>query len=160
LDKINISGVEAEVRYNYKNILTASVNASYQKSISFSSANSTSNENTYNKKLPNQPWFFGNADLGIGHDDLLGKNTRIQFNWSISFIHWYYRTWEGLGAVIDDIPTQAIQNISLTYSLQKSRYNISLECNNLSNQLAYDNFKLQKEGRAFYVKFRYFFSKN
>ncbi|WP_017256814.1 TonB-dependent receptor [Pedobacter arcticus] len=160
LDKINISGAEAEIRYNYKNLLSATVNASYQKSISFSSANSTSNENTYNKRLPNQPWFFGNADLGIGKNDLIGKDTRIQFNWSTNFIHWYYRTWEGLGAVIDDIPSQTIHNASLTSSFQKSKYNISLECNNLTNQLAYDNFKLQKEGRAFYVKLRYFISKN
>ncbi len=160
LDKINISGAEGEVRYNYKDLLNATINASYQKSISFSSANTSSNENTYNKKLPNQPWFFGNADVGIGKNDLIGKDSRIQFNWGINYIHWYYRTWEGLGAIIDEIPTQTIHNASLTYSFQKSKYNISLECNNLTNQLAYDNFKLQKEGRAYYVKLRYFISKN
>src|SRR3546814_3052596 len=94
----------------------------------------SSDLNTYNKKLPNQPWLFGNADFGIGKNDLIGKDSRIQFNWGISYIHWYYRTWEGLGAVIDEIPTQTIHNASLTYSFQKSKYNISLECNNLTNQ--------------------------
>ena len=36
------------------------------------------------------------------------------------------------------------------------RYNISLECSNLLDKLAYDNYKLQKPGRAFFAKFRLF----
>jgi hypothetical protein len=45
------------------------------------------------------------------------------------------------------------------YSLQNGRYNVGLECRNLANALLYDNFSLQKPGRAFYVNLRYFFTK-
>jgi len=40
--------------------------------------------------------------------------------------------------------------------VNEGRYNISLECNNLTNDLAYDNFRLQKQGRSFSIKFHYF----
>ncbi|MEQ3331181.1 TonB-dependent receptor, partial [Phocaeicola vulgatus] len=45
-------------------------------------------------------------------------------------------------------------NISFSYSLQKGRYNVSLECRNFTDEKLYDNFSLQKAGRAFYGKLR------
>jgi hypothetical protein len=44
----------------------------------------------------------------------------------------------------------------LTYALKNGKYNISVECRNLTNETAYDNFRLQKPGRAFFTKFRYY----
>ena len=41
-----------------------------------------------------------------------------------------------------------------SYSLQKGRYNVSLECRNFTDEKLYDNFSLQKAGRAFYGKLR------
>lgn len=34
------------------------------------------------------------------------------------------------------------------------RYNVSLECRNFTDEKLYDNFSLQKAGRAFYGKLR------
>lgn len=156
LEKLTINGLEGEFRYNYAQLLSFSVNASYQQSLSYSNANATGTENTYKKKLPNQPWLFGNTELGLGKDHIMGAGSRLQVNWGLHYIHWYYKTWEGLGATIDEIPNQFIQSASVTASFKEGRYNFSVECNNLSNALAYDNFRLQKEGRAFYCKFRYY----
>ena len=36
------------------------------------------------------------------------------------------------------------------------QYNIALECTNFLDKTAYDNYKLQKPGRAFFAKFRLF----
>ena len=52
------------------------------------------------------------------------------------------------------MPEQLSHNLSIGYSLQNGRYNISLECRNLTDAKLYDNFSLQKAGRAFYVKLR------
>lgn len=38
--------------------------------------------------------------------------------------------------------------------MKEGRYNFSLECRNFTNEKLYDNFSLQKAGRAFYAKFR------
>lgn len=162
LADVLVRGGEAEFRYNYNRLLNASVNITYQNAIDNTKypngATSGPVSATYKDKIPNQPWLYGNAELGIGKNDLIGKNTRLQFNWSSQYTHWYYRSWEGLAtaASLADIPTQFIHNAMISYSMQNNKYNISAECRNLTNALAFDNYRLQKPGRAFFIKFRYF----
>ncbi|REA63227.1 TonB-dependent receptor [Dyadobacter luteus] len=163
VSKVLIKGLEAEVRYSYNRLLNASVNVSYQNAIdntkyTLNSSTSTSNSATYKNRIPNQPWFFSNADLGIGKNDVFQKGSRIQFNWSTQYTHWYYRTWEAFGNKKYQltIPKQLVHQASVSYSMHQGKYNFSLECRNLTNELVYDNFRLQKPGRAFYAKFRLF----
>ena len=56
--------------------------------------------------------------------------------------------------LVSTVPDQFSHNISFSYSLQKGRYNVSLECRNFTDEKLYDNFSLQKAGRAFYGKLR------
>lgn len=163
VSKVLIKGVEAEVRYNYNRLINASVNVSYQNAIdntkyTLNSSTSTSTSATYKNRIPNQPWFFGNADFGIGKNDLFQKDSRLQFNWSTQYTHWYYRTWEAFGNKKYQltIPEQLVHQASISYSMQQGKYNFSLECKNLTNEVVYDNFRLQKPGRAIYAKFRLF----
>lgn len=158
---VRISGFESELRYSYDQLLSVTLNMTYQNAINTTKSGQTESyyvEGTYNNKIPNQPWLFGNADFTIGKNDVFGKNTRMQFNWYTQYINWFYLTWESKGNPNgkSDIPTQFVQNAALSYSLQNGKYNISAECRNLTDQLTYDNFKLQKPGRSFSVKFRYF----
>jgi outer membrane receptor protein involved in Fe transport len=158
---VRITGFESEVRYNYAQLLSLTLNLTYQNAINTTKFGQTESyyiEGTYKNKIPNQPWLFGNADFTIGQDNILGKDTRLQFNWFTQYVNWFYLTWESKGNPNgkSDIPTQFIHNASLSYSLQKGKYNISAECRNLTDHLAYDNFKLQKPGRSFSVKLRYF----
>lgn len=158
---VRITGFESELRYNYDRLLSVSLNMTYQNAINTTKTGQTESyyvEGTYNNKIPNQPWLFGNADITVGKDNLLGKGTRLQLNWYTQYINWFYLTWESKGNPNgkSDIPTQFIHNAALSYSLNNGKYNISAECRNLTDHLAYDNFKLQKPGRSFSVKFRYF----
>lgn len=158
---VRITGFEAEARYDYANLLSLNVNATYQNAVNttkFGNTASNTPEATYMNKIPNQPWLFGNAGLGIGKNDLLGKHTRLQFNWYTQYVHWFYLTWEAFGSASgkSTIPDQVVHNATLTYSLKDGRYNVSAECRNLTDNLAFDNFRLQKPGRAFSMKFRYF----
>jgi hypothetical protein len=52
------------------------------------------------------------------------------------------------------VPNQFSHNVSLSYTFKEGRYNLSVECRNLTNEPLYDNFSLQKAGRAFYAKLR------
>lgn len=158
---VRITGFEAELRYEYASLLSLNVNATYQNAVNTTKfGNTTSNtpEATYLNKIPNQPWFFGNAGLGLGKNNVLGKDTRLQFNWYTQYVHWFYLTWEAFGSVSGKsrIPDQLIHNATLTYSLKNGKYNFSIESRNLTDNLAFDNFRLQKPGRAFSAKFRYF----
>ncbi|WP_442589290.1 TonB-dependent receptor [Pedobacter sp. AW31-3R] len=160
LGTAQINGVEGELGYQYNNLLEASVNASYQKGINKGKIDVLNGlpDPTYLDRIPNQPNFFANANFGIGKNDLLGKDTRLQFNWSSQFVNWYYVSWESRGSkeTINKIPSQLVHNVSLSYSLQNGKYNISAESFNVTNELAYDNFRLQKPGRSVFLKLRYF----
>ncbi|QEC42490.1 TonB-dependent receptor [Pseudobacter ginsenosidimutans] len=158
---VRITGFESELRYNYDQLFSVTLNMTYQNAINTTKQGQTESyyvEGTYKNKIPNQPWLFGNADFTIGKSDVFKKGTRLQFNWFTQYINWFYLTWESKGNPNgkSDIPTQFVQNASLSYSLQNGRYNISAECRNLTDRLTYDNFRLQKPGRSFFVKFRYF----
>ena len=52
------------------------------------------------------------------------------------------------------VPTQFSHNIAVSYSVNDGKYNVSFECQNIANEKLYDNFSLQKAGRAFYGKLR------
>jgi outer membrane receptor protein involved in Fe transport len=160
--KVKVKGMEADVKYNYGDLLYFNANLSYQSAInntkySPGSSGSTT-EATYLNKIPNQPWLFGNADVSIGKNNIIGKDSRLQFNLGTQYVHWFYLTWEAFGnkAGKSTIPDQYIHNTSISNSWKNGRYNLSLECRNFTNNLAYDNFRLQKPGRAFSVKLRYF----
>lgn len=159
---VKVNGIEADLKYNYSDLLYFSTNVSYQNAINntkYSPGSSGSNiEATYLNKIPNQPWLFGNVDFGIGKNNVLGRASRIQFNLSTQYVHWFYLTWEAYGnkAGKSTIPDQYIHNASISNSWKNGRYNISLECRNFTDNLAFDNFRLQKPGRAFSIKLRYF----
>lgn len=150
---VKVDGFETEFRYSYDDLLNFSVNASYQNAI-----NKSPGEVTHNNRIPNQPWFFGNVNLGIGKNDVLGKGTRLQFDWNSQYVQWFYLTWEGFGNTRSKatIPNQYIHNAVVSYSLKNGKYNIALEAKNITDNLTFDNYKLQKPGRAFSIKLRAF----
>ncbi|GAA3627387.1 TonB-dependent receptor [Flavivirga jejuensis] len=161
--KVLVKGLDAEVKFKHEDLLNIAVNATYQKTTDntqFPFGSTTGTESpTYKNQLPNRPWLFGNATIGIGKSNVFNKkDNRLQLNWDFQYVHWYYLTWENYGNKdnINTIPDQYIQNASLSYSFKNGTYNIALEGRNITDRLAYDNFRLQKPGRAFSVKFRYF----
>ncbi|WP_333889391.1 TonB-dependent receptor [Sphingobacterium siyangense] len=153
IGKVNITGFDGELKYSYQDWLNFTVNGSYMNAL-----NADKGSTVFEDRIPNQPWLFGNADLGLGKNDLFGKDTRLQFNWFTQYTHWFYLNWPSRGFTEGKsrIPTQTIHNATLTYSFQQGRYNLSLESRNIFNETAYDSFRLQKPGRSFLVKLRYF----
>lgn len=160
ISDVKISGFESELKYNYSDLFQFTINASYQDAINNTKTDDDGAEEvTYKHSIPNKPWFFGNADLSIGKSDVFGtKNNRLDFNYAFQYTHWFYLRWGKFGNPKDKdaIPGQYIHNAQISYAFQNGKYNISLECKNLTNALAYDNFKLQKPGRGFYIKLRAF----
>jgi len=153
IGKVRITGVDGEIKYSYKNLVFANFNASYT-----DATNTDKSSAVYKDRIPNQPWLYANGDIGLGKNDVFSKSDRLQFNWFTQYVHWFYLTWpsRGFEPAKSRIPTQLIHNATISYSLKDGRYNISLESRNLFNELAYDNFRLQKPGRSFNVKLRYF----
>lgn len=156
---IDIKGFDVEVSYVWSGSLQLTANMSWSDARDLKQYKTDGNISaTYKNKVPNRPWLFGNVDAGYTFRNLFQKRDRLRLSVEYQYIHWYYLNWEAFGAASSKakIPTQNITNASISYSWRNDRYNISLECNNLFDALAYDNYMLQKPGRSFGLKFRIF----
>lgn len=158
VSNVNMKGIEGEVNYNYNHFLQLTANCSYQEARDMNRYMSNGKPSvTYRNKIPNRPWLYSNAELVLTQKDLLNRGTKLRFSYLYQYVHWFFLTWEGGNPdTKSKIPTQNLHSTALTYSWENDKYNFTVECNNLWDSKAYDNFKLQKPGRSFMCKFRLF----
>ncbi|MDR1202387.1 MAG: TonB-dependent receptor [Tannerellaceae bacterium] len=156
---VHIKGVEGEMRYDWQNKLQLSANLSYQDARDQQKYQDNGKPSaTYDNRVPNRPWMFGSVETSYTFRNIVLSKSRLRLGCTYQWVHWYFLTWEAYGARENKarIPTQHICNADIAYSWKDGRYNIALECSNFLDKLAYDNYKLQKPGRAFFAKFRLF----
>lgn len=156
---VHVKGVEGEVRYSYDNRLQLTANISWQDARDQMKYKEDGKPSaTYNNHVPNKPWLYGNIEADYTLRDLFTKGNKLSLGLTYQWVHWYFLTWEAYGNrdTKARIPTQHICDASVVYSWHKDRYNLALECKNFLDETAYDNYKLQKPGRSFNVKFRLF----
>ncbi len=160
VNDVTIKGVESEMRYQVGKTLDLTANISYLHEVNKTRFQDNGKpEITYNNRLPNRPWLYANASINHHHNNPFNiSNSRLTLGYELRYVHWFYLSWEGYGALASKstIPTQWVSNLTANYSWQDERYNLSLNCDNLFDQIVYDKYKLQKPGRAFYIKFRLF----
>jgi outer membrane receptor protein involved in Fe transport len=156
---VHIKGVDGEIRYDWAGKLHLAANASYDDSRDMRKYTQAGDISiTYKNRTPNRPWAYCNAEASYTFHNVGLRDSRLRLSCDYQWVHWFYLTWEAFGSAStkSKVPTQHITNASLLYSWCSGRYNISLECTNLLNALAFDNYRLQKPGRAFFLKFRLF----
>ena len=163
-DMVKNQSVEGEIRYSYKKFFTSGFNITYQnlRNHTMYEPNETKVSDAYKARMPNIPFLFGNADASIFLRDLgKKKQNTLSFGYNMLYVNHFYLFWPNQGKKTTklDIPFQINHDLNIVYSLANGKYNIALECRNIMNNRLYDNFRLQKPGRAFYIKLRYFISK-
>ncbi len=110
---------------------------------------------TYKSRIPNLPYRFANMDLSIQQPNLLEKGSLLTLTYDNLYMHGFPLYSEALGSESRFVvPSQFSHNLMLAYSFRRGKYNLSFECQNFTNEKLYDNFSLQKAGRAFYAKLR------
>ena len=109
---------------------------------------------SYKERMPNIPYLFADSDVTLTWRGLGRKNNNLSLTYDNHYLHKFSYYSANIGANKNDyiVPTQFSHNISLTYSISNGKYNLMAECKNFTNERLYDNFSLQKAGRAFYVK--------
>ena len=154
---VHIKGAETELRYNWMQKLSVVANLSWQDARDRQKYKSDGKQSvTYNNHVPNRPWFFGGIDAHYTLRGLFSPTDRLVLGAGYQWVHWFFLSWEGYGALETKarIPEKNVVDASAAYSWHNDRYNISLECSNLLDKTIYDNYKLQKPGRAFFLKMR------
>lgn len=109
----------------------------------------------YKARISNVPYRFADYDVTFYWHRLGGRGNLLTLTYDSQYTHRFSYYPEIFGNVNDFyVPNQFAHNLTLSYSMKEGRYNFSLECRNFTNEKLYDNFSLQKAGRAFYAKFR------
>lgn len=113
----------------------------------------------YKERMPNLPYIFADSDVTFYWRDLGRKGNALTVSYDNQYLHSFTYYSSKIGSNKGDyvVPSQFSHNLSLSYSLRDGRYNLSFECRNFTDEQLYDNFSLQKAGRAFYEKVRVYF---
>jgi outer membrane cobalamin receptor len=112
----------------------------------------------YKSRVPNVPYRFADFDVNLYWHDLGKKGNVLSVTYDNQYMHSFSYYSQAVGKNSDFIvPDQFSHNLVLSYSLNRGRYSFSLECRNFTDEDLYDNFSLQKAGRAFYGKVRIHF---
>ncbi|WP_306350079.1 TonB-dependent receptor [Flavobacterium sp. '19STA2R22 D10 B1'] len=162
-ESIRVQGVDGAIRYGYSELLTFEINATYQKTTNtnkFAPPGTQIHNYLYGAQLPNTPIFYGNADLTFMFKNVSYTHDQLSVNVGANYIDAYYLSWPiyGDSKYKKAIPEQFTQNLGATYSFQNGKYNVALDCRNITDVKVYDYFNVQKPGRSFTIKFRYFFN--
>lgn len=156
--KVLTKGYNLSARYSFSNWLSVGGNYTQmdvrdnQKTAIGSGAENIA----YKERMPNLPYRFADSDVTLYWRNLWKKGNTLIFTYDNQYLHsfTYYSSIIGSNKGEYVVPNQFSHNLTLSYSLQNGRYNISFECRNFTDEKLYDNFSLQKAGRAFYGKFR------
>lgn len=148
---VTSKGLDLEINYTWNTNLNIVLNAS-KFDLTY--------QNLYNKrKVPNEPTFTVNASAQYDFKDILTKNSNLTAFYSLLFVDTFNYLLEPYGnnAGTDyfDVPQQFIHDVGLSYIFPKRNIVVSFDAKNIFDKRAFDNFAVQKPGRAFYLKLNY-----
>ena len=153
---LNLS-TDFSLRYFYKNTFSIGGNFTYMDIRNKERKTSTGATSIiYNDRVPNIPYLFGNADATYNLPNIITKNDQLSLSYNAFYTEQFYLSWQSEGAKII-VPQQLSHDVSLTYHTPNKRLSFSVEAKNITDELLYDNYSLQKAGRAFYAKLSYRF---
>ena len=156
-----IYGFELDFNYSYKKRLFVDANFTRQYSLNNVKLNDRGDLNrAYKEQLPNTPFLFSN--LVVSYDLIKDfKNYKVTGNYSLNYVKEFYLGYAFIATAFDKntIPEQLTNDLGVTISSINERYSLSIQATNIFNKRVFDNFNIQKPGRAIFAKIRYNFNK-
>lgn len=148
-------GFEGELFYSYKNDLTVMINFSKFNSLFKQEFDPATGQRMtyYNTQIPNEPFFTVNGNVQYRLNNVVQKASELNLFYTLGYVHPFRTIWPESDWFIT--PAQYAQNIGASYTFPHRRIIASLDVKNLFNAEVYDNFGVQKPGRAFYLKLTY-----
>lgn len=158
--KVLTKGYNLSVRYMFRNVLSVGGNFTQMdvrdnEKYQIGTTGGVVENLGYKARISNVPYRFADYDVTFYWHRLGCRGNLLTLTYDSQYTHRFSYYPEIFGSVNDFyVPNQFAHNLTLSYSMKEGRYNFSLECRNFTNEKLYDNFSLQKAGRAFYAKFR------
>ena len=159
--KVRTDGISISARYSFSKWLSLGGNFTQMnvRDNMRTAVNGTAANVSYKERMPNLPFMFADSYVNFYWAGLGGQDNMLTITYDNQYTDGFCYYSSNLGSNSDDymVPDQFSHNITMSYSIKRGRYNISFECRNLTDAKLYDNFSLQKAGRAFYGKIRVYF---
>ncbi|TKC01443.1 TonB-dependent receptor [Pedobacter cryotolerans] len=154
LAKTQSLGFEAEINYIYNNRLNAMLNFSKFNTLFKLEQDERGNPNTlYNRQVPNEPFFTVNANVQYRFNDVFQKRSVLNAYYNAGYVGAFSTIW--IESEWFTTPTQFAHDLGASYRFPSGKLVASLDCKNILNAELYDNFGVQKPGRAFYFKLNF-----
>lgn len=157
LGKVISRGIDTDIKYRWLDKITWHGSLSYLKAI-FNLEKDAHGIRyfQYKSRLRNLPYFTGNSNLEYTHKNTFTQGDRLSVDYNIGYTHHFFRDWENFGSANKAIiPTQVVHDIGCTYTLPNRRITLSFNAKNIFDRQVFDNYALQKPGRAFFGKIVY-----
>ena len=156
--KVETKGISVTARYSFSKWVSLGGNFTQMnvRDNMKTAMGSTVANISYHERMPNLPYLFADSDASFYWHGLGGKQNVLTVTYDNQYTHRFYYYASNIGSNSTDymVPDQFAHNLTLSYGIKNGRYNISFECRNFTDARLYDNFSLQKAGRAFYGKVR------
>lgn len=107
-------------------------------------------------RIPNRPYLFGSWGAHLRLPNLPGPRDTLEPFYTGRYVHGFYRGWEsqGLREFKQVVDTQVTHAAGLSWSVDRYpwRGTATLEMDNLTDAKVFDNFGVQRPGRAYSLK--------
>ncbi|QZT38418.1 TonB-dependent receptor [Halosquirtibacter xylanolyticus] len=155
LSMVKGSSYNIDLSYRYNSRFALSANATYLDDV-----NKSNQYGFYDVRIPNKPYLYGNLYCSYTFPRLLRQKDALSLRWNSNYVHQFFLAWPNMGTKSEKytIPEQLSHSLSVLYQLTP-KVSLSVACNNLLDASLYDNYALQKPGRSFMTKVRYYISK-
>lgn len=158
LSKTQSIGYEAEVNYVFDDKINAMVNFSKFNSLFKVKSDEMGNPHSlYDKQIPNEPFFTVNGNVQYRLNNIIQKKSVVNLYYNVGYVAPFSTIW--IESEWFTTPTQFAHDLGTSYRFPSGKLVASLDCKNILNAELYDNFGVQKPGRAFYIKLNYTINK-
>ena len=157
LENVLTKGFDAEFTYNYADKVNFSFNVS-KFDVLFNTEFDKNGDryNFYRMQIRNEPSFKFNNNIAYFYKNLFLKGSRGSVYFNVNYVNSFLRNWSNVGGKnLDKIPTQYPMDVGFAYTFPANKITFGFDVKNMLNQQIFDNFGLQKPGRAFYAKITY-----
>ena len=107
---------------------------------------------TYGTRLPNLPYLYAGTDMALTWPNIDRRGGKLSLTYDNLYQHSFPLYAENLRSKDSKemVPEQFAHNLTAAYNFAGGRFSLAAECRNLTNAKLYDNYRLQKPGRAFF----------
>ncbi|MCR5044155.1 MAG: TonB-dependent receptor [Bacteroidaceae bacterium] len=156
--KVVTNGVEAEIKGDATSFLYFYANATYQdlRDKRKLEVGSTAPNPTYNKRMPNIPYFLTNFGIELHKENIFGgkgQNSRLLFD--SSYTHEYFYDFEMSSLQDRKIPTSFTFDAGIEHSFQNDRWTLTFKVKNLTDRIVYSDLNRPLPGRNFALKVKF-----